>query len=359
MVAQVHTVDLFSELTIALRNYNQEESTQLLAELEREFPDSSLPENNSDLCAKYILIARYHIQYGDIQAAYTKLLLARNQSYKFNEGLHYMYAYVSALYEVNKKNYPKALKWYTQAEKYLYHNKDPLETADFYYRKATLHYFMEGAIESMLCLEQAIRIYKDDSCFHSSKIAHCELIQGLNYIDLKNYDLAEEFFHLSLSHKGNDIEFETSIYHNLAHLYSKKNLPKTSLRYIEKSLEREDSHPDLSMAYFLLTKELLKISNRKKGKELCERGLVHSKEANDLIHFHLYTILKELYLAKNAEERSLNCAISFLQKNNKWITIEDFSDEIASYYYDRDEFELASKYFNISLQAKNLRYGRC
>ncbi len=359
MVAQVHTVDLFSELTNALRNYNQEESTQLLADLEKEFPDSSLPENSEALCAKFILTARYHIQYGNIQAAYTKLLLAKNQNLKFNESLNYMYAYVSAMYEVNKKNYLKALKWYTQAEKYLYHNKDPLETADFYYKKATLHYFMESAIESMFCLEQAIRIYKDDSFFHRSKIAHCELIQGLNYIDLKNYDLAEEFFHLALSHKGNDTEFETSIYHNLAHLYSKKNLPKTSLRYIEKSLEREDSHPDLSMAYFLLTKEHLKINNRKKGKELCERGLVHSKEANDLIHFHLYTILEELYLSKDAKEKSLNCAISFLQKNDKWITLEDFSDEIASYYYDRDEYKLASKYFNISIKAKHTRYGRC
>ncbi|WP_163526955.1 tetratricopeptide repeat protein [Halobacillus ihumii] len=357
MVAQVHTVDLFSELTNALRNYNQEESTQLLADLEREFPDSSETTNNEEICAKYVLTSRYYLQYGDIQAAYSMLLKARNHKYYVSEDILYMYAYVSAMYEMKRKNYPKSLEWYTYAEQYLPYNKDPLETADFYHKKAALYYYMENAIQSSISLEQAIRIYKSNPALYSIKIADCELIQGLNYIDLKQYDLAEELFHSSLSH-DNEREkpkLRTAIYHNLALLYSKKNLPTTSLRYIYKSLEYKDLHPDLENAYYLLTKELLKSGEVGKGKHFCHKGL----KLDNQLQSSLYTLLRELYIENTANEALLHKALSFLQKREKWITTEEYADNIASYYLDRNDFRLASKYFNISLQAKNMSYGRC
>jgi len=271
----------------------------------------------------------------------------------------YFYFMAQCNIEYTKGKYENSLEWIIQAEVYLSSIKDELELSAFYYRLASVYYYTEETVKSIRSIEKCINLYETNVYVNmespSNKIAEYKLIQALNLIDLKQHVEAEELLleALSIAKKLDDQKLIALSYHNLAFLYSDQCQSTTALKYIRKALELQEYHLDQAKLRFLFTKELLMNGSIEEAKNHCYRGLAETIENDNMIYHYKYVILNELYLQDQADDETLQSAITYFTEKERWIDQEEYADLIASYHNERQDFEKASKYFYFSLQARH------
>lgn len=357
------TIEVLLNWNNELRNRNLEESHFFELQARENLSKQVYMNYSSGLgLLFYSTYARHNLLNNDLNKAAEHLGLAKDFYDYADDKYKYYYYLTLSLLEHHNTNYQEALEALLKAEVLLNSIDDEIETAYLYYRLAGQYYYMEEPILTGRYLERCMQIYESSIDANMEYIdqrkllIECKLLYGLNLIDLSQYEEAEVLFHeaLNIAQRNDDYQNLPYIYHDLGLVYSLNNNPKASILYMRKAIALRDvEHPDQDRAYFLLTKELYRDGQLTEAEALCQRGLARSEENDDREHFYKYSILHEIFTEEEKSQEILEESINYLIEKKSWLSVEEYADMIAMSFNEEREFELASKYFFLSLQARH------
>ncbi len=262
--------------------------------------------------------------------------------------------FFKGIYHHSSKDGKKALEQFNLAKKYLEDIDQQLDIAEFHYKLGSVHYDQQQTVLSVNYLNQAIETYKEKSINLEERIIGCELLLGLNYVDIKQFDLAEVHFHnaLGLVKKLGNLDLEIMVLHNLGLFYAEQQLSEAAIRYLKKVLEHKSYEYHLR-AVFLITKEYLKAQEYANAQEWFDHGLSLSSKNNDQSYLYKFNLLYELYLSDSNNDHSLfEEGISYFKSEEMYAVVEDYSVQIAEYFRKREDYKQSTKYYAEAYKAK-------
>ena len=341
---QLDIVALMDSWSVSIRLENLEAASSIHEELKvhiNEFRNETAINFN-------LLESRY---YANNDMSQSKLALAKAKKLQghFNDIQHYYLHLTEGMTHYYEDQYYDAIASYEKAEKLLHHLEDPVEKGEFHLRIAMTYYNLDITTLSALHAEKAIEYFKPYKTFEFL-LARTEMLQGLNYVDLLNYENAEEYLHRAKSSFKNteNLNFVSYTNLNLGDLYVKKDLPGTAIRYLEEALQSNPKRGRLKILY-LLADCYWKTNQPSKALEFYLEGFQASIENEDITKKWEFAMLHKKYEDRNNFESVWQEGIEYFQRVNDVYNVRLFSRELAQYYTKRKYYELATKYYLLAL----------
>lgn len=350
-IAPSEMMSLLDKWHKALREYNFKESASLKRKIDPKMAVFEVDENMNILVYYSLIRSREALLKGDIETA--ELTLKEVQGNITNNDYYTFYfLFIKGLVKVKKRAYHEGLELYLEAMNYLESLENQYEIADFHYKLASVYYYVEDTYNSLRTLETSLNIYRD---YDPIRLADCELLQGLNCIDLKLYEDAEEYFHSALNHvvdKGNK-ELTGSLYHNLGLLYSEQKLSDTAITYLTKVITKIPSHSDHMQSIFLVCREYSRKGDYTEAEKYGKRGLSLAKKKDDSFYIHKFYTLIESFKQTDEFENTFQTALLYFKENRHNYEYKLSLEMLAEYHYNKSEFEKSSYFFRESLSVNN------
>ncbi|GGE45873.1 hypothetical protein GCM10011391_25910 [Pullulanibacillus camelliae] len=132
------------------------------------------------------------------------------------EEMFLFYLFRGMDYRINSERNQEALALYQKAEKLIPSIDQDALTAELYYQTAAVLFELIKSFDSFMYLQKAYTLFENMEDY--ARLSGCEMLIGLNCIDMHQYEEAERRFHLALkqANKTNDISLKNLAYHDLS-----------------------------------------------------------------------------------------------------------------------------------------------
>ncbi|MGP4079214.1 hypothetical protein ACTWQL_04805 [Pseudalkalibacillus sp. R45] len=270
---------------------------------------------------------------------------------KMSESLQFYYYFFTGLHAYQELNYDIALKEFKKAEKFVDQIQEKVDLAEYHYKIASTYYFIRQSLVSLIHLEQAQQYYEQHG--NTKRVADCDMLYGINYIDMRQYDLAEEKLHTALMHAKSlsDQPLQNRVLHNLGFFYAEQGMSEAAIRYL-KSLAADENYEHYLKAVFLISRENCRLGDLKESQEWISKGLNHLQQNPNEEYLHKFQLLKLLYLEpNNINDELISKGISYFKENKQWEDVEEYSRLIAQTYSKSNELEKAVYFYESALNA--------
>ncbi|MGI8282561.1 hypothetical protein AB2568_030190 [Bacillus mycoides] len=267
--------------------------------------------------------------------------------------LKYYYHFFKAIYAISVANHNEAKEQYEKAEKLLATIPDELELAEFNYMFAVFHYQSLNPLLAAKYAYKAKEVFSGNSGYEM-KVASCQNTIGLACTKLRLYEIAEENFisALRIFKEYDEEQLIGKVKHNLGLLYADQNLSELAIKYLKDSLK------DNTKTMFLLAREYYRLGENILAADLIEQGYKLTRLKEYKCHF---AILRELNKGVEIQEleRVIMAGIYYFKQENLWGHIKEYASILGNKFYDLNNYEQASRYLHIALDAdkKDLEKG--
>ncbi|MFP7171633.1 hypothetical protein [Terribacillus sp. 7520-G] len=311
-------------------------------------------EANDDVVKLALLIhSRHHILCKNHAEAEKLISQVEGFSpYLKEEHLYYLHLF-KGMYLYSTKDYYNAIEEYGQVESYLGYIHDEIEKAEFFDLFASALYYLDYTNRSAIYAEKAIYIYQLYPAYEK-KLTRAKILIALNYIDMGEFDLAEDYLHSALQDRNaiTDDMVKISIYHNLGLLYERKRLYGAATRYLKKVLPHPDFENYLSTLY-MLTSISFEEENFELAMEYYQLGMDHLNQKDDRDYYWKFKILYARYIDKGNYIKVLTEAVKYFKSKNRIFETQIYADELATLYTQEKDFERANHFYRLALGNQN------
>jgi tetratricopeptide (TPR) repeat protein len=331
--------------SISIRLEKKDAATNIYEQLEQR-----VNEYDDRTRLDYMLLeSRYHLMNLELSRSKKRLEEAKESSEIFTDKSQYYFFFVEAMICHYNKHYQEAIESFEKAGKFLRQLDDQLEVGEFHLRKAMTYHYLDITTLSAIHAERAVEVLKPHKTFEFL-LARSEMLQGLNYGELLEFDLAEEYLHRALNSFKNldNHNFICYINLNLGDLYVKRDLPGTAIRYLEAALEGKPERGRLKILY-LLADCYWKTNQPSKAMEVYTQGFQASIEEDNVTKKWEFAMLHKKYEDRVNFEGVWQEGIEYFQRVKDFYNVRLFSKELAQYYTERKQYELASKYYMLAI----------
>ena len=228
----------------------------------------------------HIILLRYFILIKDRKNVEVAAHKVKNYENYVTLETEYEYMFSLGLYEYHFGSLHTSHTYYAQAERII-EGKGIKKPELFYYMALTLSRLKKISLSTIYAYS-ALDIYNREMNFGMS--TNCNLVLGINFNLMAEYDKAEEFFHLIINASGsNDMAELTKgrAYHNLGNIYSKQEQSGKAIDMLCKSLQFKKDINTKTNTIYLLAKVYFAIGEVEKGKEWLSKGMDLVKKTND------------------------------------------------------------------------------
>lgn len=346
---QLDVAALLDNWSVSIRLENKDAANSIHKELKNYFSESGNENSYDTLITYYLQESRFYAIHQDLTSSKQSLNKAKELHDHFNESHHHYLYLTEAVTLYYEDQFQEALERFEKAEKFLHLIDDPVEKGEFHLRIAMTYYYLDITTLSAVHAEKAVQLFKPHKTFEFL-LARTEMLQGLNYADLHNYESAEEYLHRALTafRNSGSQNFVSYTNLNLADVYVKRQLPATAIRYLEAALEGNPERGRLKILY-LLADCYWKTNQPLKAKEVYTEGFQASIDGDNLTKKWEFAMLHKKYEDKLNFESVWREGIDYFQRVNDLYNVRLFSKELAQYYTENGQYELATKYYLLAL----------
>ncbi|PAF19227.1 tetratricopeptide repeat protein [Terribacillus saccharophilus] len=301
------------------------------------------------LITYYLFESRYYlIQKDAVNSAISLYNAKAHQDHFHDTHLYFLYLAEGILF-YDEGNYQKALHYFERAENYIEQLDDPISIGEFHLRKAMTYYFLDITNLSVLHTARAAKVFKSSKRLEFL-LARTQMLQGLNYIDQLNYELAEKSLlkALTIFKKKENENFISSTNLNLGVLYVKRGLSAMAIPYLNAALQGKHKRIELKILY-LLTDCYWKTNQSSIALEIYKEGFRASIEENNMTKKWEFAMLHKKYEDRLNFEIVWQEGIKYFQSVEDMYNVRLFSKELAQYYADNNQHDLAMKYYLLTL----------
>ncbi|PAD35761.1 tetratricopeptide repeat protein [Terribacillus saccharophilus] len=332
--------------SVSIRLDKKEAAASIHKELQRHIDEY----NHESKLLYFLLESRHYIIQNDLMKSIASLEQAKDLFDYFSDTHRYHLHLAEAMIFYEEEHYQEALDSFEKAEKYLHKLSDPVDVGEFHFRKAMAYFFLEIIALSVVHTEKAIQSFKPHQPFHFL-LARSEMLQGLNFIELANYDLAEEYLHNALTHARKTEEHALTSYinHNLGGLYARRGLPAAAIRYLKEAYKNKQQRTQLKVL-FLLADCYWKTNQRSKATKAYNEGFQASIEEDNMKMKWEFAMLHKKYEDRLNFESVWQEGIDYFHRINDNYNVRHYTKELADYYSSKKNYELANRYYALALQ---------
>ncbi|MGE6348245.1 hypothetical protein ACQKIY_27775 [Bacillus mycoides] len=266
--------------------------------------------------------------------------------------LSYYYNFFKAIHNTIIADYNEAKNHFEKAEKLIKYVPEELELAEFNYRISSFYYQIYKPLTAINHIQQAKKLFSKHTGYEIN-LAACDNVFGLSCLDLRQFEQAEESFNSAIDFlkKRGEKSLLLRTRNNIGLLYANQNLSSLAIRHLS---EVTESMPNHFKALYLQADEYIKLSDIKSASQLIEKGLSVCNELEIKEYQYRFKILKELSKESNLIklEKVVLEGISYFEKEELWECIEEYTERIANKFYAEENHTKASKYYNLSNQAR-------
>ncbi|WP_366247725.1 hypothetical protein [Terribacillus aidingensis] len=311
-------------------------------------------EANDDVVKLALLIhSRHHILCKNYSEAEKLISQVEGFSpYLKEEHLYYLHLF-KGMYLYSTKDYYNAIEEYGEVEPYLGYIQDEIEKAEFFDVFASALYYLDYTNRSAIYAEKAIYIYQLYPTYEK-KLTRAKILIALNYIDMCEFDLAEEYLHSALqdTNTKHDVMVQVSVYHNLGILYDRKGLNEAAKRYLTKVIQHEDFENYLSTV-FLLCEISFREKEYENGVTYLKMGKRRLEQEPDEDYYWKFQILHAKYIEPDKYIDTLSKAVDYFSSAHRIYETQKYADELASYFSNERNFEKANHFYRLALGNQN------
>ncbi|WP_221567182.1 hypothetical protein [Alkalihalobacillus sp. TS-13] len=273
---------------------------------------------------------------------------------KLCEKLKFYFYFFNGQYAYQNQEYEVSLNEYQAAKEYIEEIESDFEMAEFHYKIASSYYFLHHSLLSISHLEEAQDLYDASIERNIIRNADCEMLFGLNYLDMKQYGLAEEKFHSALmySQKVNDSQLRNRVLHNLGFFYAEQGHSEAAIRYL-KLLVPDDNYEHSLRAIFLLYREYCRLGNHQEAESCFKIGMKQVMETSNTEYEYKFQLLDVILIQNKIEEKLFFESILYFEDNKYWEDVEEYSKLVAQVYSKANAHEKAVHYYELAFQARN------
>jgi HTH-type transcriptional regulator, quorum sensing regulator NprR len=309
---------------------------------------------NINLVIHYKLtLLRYHLYKNQLSSALELIDYFTKIKGKLTNGqLLYFYCFYG-IYLCMNQQYEEGIQKFEMA-KSISDKMRYTEPELIYYLALTYSYLYRPSL-ALIYGHQALNLFNAISQYLRS--IDCQLIIGINYVRIKEFNQAEQHFQNILS-IARSLKLENTIskvYHNLGHLYSAKKESQKAIDFYLKSLSlKKDSIEYLRTAYFL-AKEYVLCKNVSAASSLiseCLERFDFTQYTDDFI-LKLYMLQHEI----SSDEETLKNFIEetilphFEAKKDISFLIECY-EKLAGIYSKKFYYKKSSYYYQLSIEQR-------
>ncbi|MHA4327919.1 response regulator aspartate phosphatase [Bacillus cereus] len=265
--------------------------------------------------------------------------------------LAYYYHFFKGIHASTIGEYQTAKKSYKKAETLLDCIPDELEKANFYYKVGAFHYDIYQGLLSYKKVSEAREIFGQHAGYEIN-VAFCDNLMGLACTNLREWELAEEYFiqAMDMFQKIDEEQFNLMVRQNLGLMYAIQNLSPLAIRYLS---EVNQKIPNNYKALFIEAREHIKEGNHSVAKDLIEKGYSVCEEVDNIEYLHHFKILDAMNrdVPTEALERTVLESVSYFKKQKLFEYIKEYEEYLATAFYKENNHVTASHYFYSCSQA--------
>ncbi|MGE8204753.1 tetratricopeptide repeat protein [Heyndrickxia sp. NPDC080065] len=347
MLTSEKTYEVLEKWETLITHRNIKQAKELKQEIETVFED----DKELSQSKKYVFLsARYYFLQKNYSQANT--IIEKIGSFS-DESSTFYYQFFKGIHSYNLKKYEDALESYYLAEKHL-DQIPPAEQAEFHYKIASVYYQIKESLMSINYTQRALKIFQKHDNYRLRQ-SDCSMLLALNYIDMKQFSLAEEEFHEARdkAQKAGNKQALALVNHNLGLMYAEQDLSEAAIRYLTDVIE-SGNHDYFLQTMFLLTREHFKLGRIELAKEWLRKGEALAEELGNNEYQMKLKLLHAIHLGTEEFEKTFKEGISYFQNENLWLDVEEYAQIFARFYLQNQEYRKATEYYEITLKAKNM-----
>ncbi|SDC39724.1 response regulator aspartate phosphatase C [Terribacillus halophilus] len=300
----------------------------------------------------YLLLScRFHVLVSDLDKSKIYHREADKYKHAFVPALHYYYHLAEGMRLCEENEYMCALASFEKAEEYLSSMDDEVEHGDFHFRKAMTYHHLDITSLAVFHTEYAVKIFERYPAYRYL-LARSELMRGLNFIEQKEFTLAENTLNDALSHTDFEREGHLAalIQHNIGYLYSVQQTPLAAIPYLTAARKYRTYNAYLQ-TLFLLADSYWKTGQQDLAMDAYQEGFQLSIDEKDEIFKWEFAMLHKKYVDRaNFESVWIEGIDLFRQKGDHY-NVRTYANELAAYYTETGQNDLAIYYYKLSLQS--------
>ncbi|KIQ91332.1 hypothetical protein RW25_06040 [Bacillus sp. L_1B0_8] len=350
MNSSLHNIESLSQqlndLYAAIRKRDSNSSIILKEKIDLHFDEF---QKNSDLALHYHLIHfRYNFLLDNFNISKDSFDVIDTFDIPLTGILGYYYTFFKAIYFNAVGNYIEGKAYFYKAKELLHDVPDELEYAEFHYMLAISLY---DNFESLLGIKEVLvskKVFLKNDTFETN-VAFCNNLLGLMCTDLKNYELAADFYYEALHtfQKLNEENWILMVQQNLGFMYSEQELTEQSLHYLSKVNKKVLNNYKV---LFVEAKELFKLGKNADALDCIERGVHICKSLHHEEYLHHFNILQAFVLdlpGIEIEEIILKGKLYF-EKQNLTAYNQRYFEQLAHKYKQENEYFKSCECYSLS-----------
>ena len=305
-------------------------------------------ESEEVLAAADLLIIRYQVMLGEVGTAMELLEQFEARSHDLSRQNAYFYHYFKGQILFKKKRWKEAIRYYEHAENYI---TDDDEKADFYYKLANAYYRTYIPALSALNTTKALAF----ATHHKQQLhlAKCKLLLGLNHLEIRNFDQAENYLREALDCQPGphetSLDLTSMVHHNLGLLCFVQHLFDEAVNYFEKAVYADPCTHYMKSLYYL-SESLFRANRIQDAMYYYHLGFAKSKKNQDMHYQWAFAMLHKQFVDCESFEAVWTQGIAYYESSGERSSVQYYSLRMAEYYTHRGEDEKANHYYRLAVQ---------
>lgn len=318
---------------------------------------NQMEEDQNVLLYFNLIDSRYKllIEQFDESGSILKSVKEQSEQTETDHLLRYYYYFFSGLYEFNKRNYIHAIHYYRQAESFLNSIPDEIEHAEFHLQLAIAYYEISQNFFSLSHAQKALEIYEKHENY-VNRLISTQLTIAANKLELNEHEDTESLYRKAIETASNHSHIFMKVlgYLSLGICYELQDKLEFARDCFEDALDldypKENKRNTYLKIKYMLARTLLKMDSLKEGREWLQSAKLLAEETNEATYQAKLMVLHSIYLEVN--EAVIDESLKTLKNKKLWYDVADLSVNAARHFKKKEMYELATKYFNETLQAK-------
>lgn len=316
-------------------------------------------KNPTTLCNYYLLKLKYLLSINSLDKAKTTLDFI-NEFYKRKKSTQeLLFQNLLGVYCSKRKQYSEGLDHFKTAELLGIENK--LNLSETYYNLALTYSHLHNSTLAIYYAQNALRILQHD--LNYLKSIDCQIIIGLNFVRIKNYNEAKSIYIKALEQAELFDTHKTKalILHNLGYLnYSIKDYSQAYYYYMKSLDYKKINTEDYLLTLYYLCKTLLEDSKKQEFLFWINKSFNIINEYPHLQESEFSYLLKLIMLkVENYEEYIDYCeneALPYFISTENYSKILNLGNDLANHYSSKRMYKKANLIYKKVIEIINNNY---
>lgn len=295
----------------------------------------------------HLFLFRYHLFTSDLDKARTIFQELRQMEDLLNAEYSFYYYKFSGIFFLKTDKLDQSMTCMRKAEETYrtLHFNDP----ELFFYLSMIYSKKQELNRGIIYAQQALEMYQDMLFYE--RITDCHLLLGIQYNNLGEFDIAEDYLTKLLPKKTSHFQRSVlpKVYHNLGYIYFNRKNYHQALTYLEKALILKKNHAEKINTLFLIASSYHALNERNKALGLVQEGMELAERHRNQKYMYKFYILKQKINHTLFDETFIfnlkTNILSYFEESGEKSEYKDIVKLLGDIYFQKRQYKNAASIY--------------